>query len=106
MVTGHRYLGSFIGTREEQEHFVDLKAKEWETCVKKMSSAAEQYPHESLTAFNRSLQHEWGFVSSVIPECVNQMSAVENTIKNYFVPALLQKNITDIDRETMSLPVS
>ena len=55
VVSGHRYLGSFIGSKEQKSDYLRAKADEWSQSIQKIAEAAESYPHESLSAFTRCL---------------------------------------------------
>ena len=77
VVSAHRFLGSIIGSKELKSDYLRVKADEWSQSIQKIAEAAESYPHESLSAFTRSLQNEWGFLSRVLPDCQDGLWNVE-----------------------------
>ena len=105
VVSGHRYLGSSIGSKEHKSDYLRAKADEWSQSVQKIAEAAESYPHESLSTFTRCLQNEWGFLSRVLPECQDWLWKVEESITQNFIPKLLKCDISVDERNLFSLPV-
>ena len=70
MVTGHRFLGSFIGSRREWDEYVMSKVHRWvRHIIDVMSEAASSQPQLAYAALSRSLQHEWTFLLRVVPQC-------------------------------------
>ena len=73
--------------------------------VQEKAEAAESYPHESLSAFTRCLQNEWGFLSRVLPDFQDWLWKVEESITQNFIPKLLNCDISVDERNLFSLPV-
>ena len=66
VVTGNRYLGSFIGDLHDRMCF---KVNKWVNYVHTFSDIALIPPQLGYTAVIRSLQHEWTFLLWVLPDC-------------------------------------
>jgi len=62
VVTGHRFLGGFIGSCSERDEYVMSKVCRWVEHVDVLTKAALTQPQLAYAVFSRSLQHEWTFL--------------------------------------------
>ena len=69
VVTGHRFLGGFIGSPMERDEYVMSKVDRWVRHIDVLSEAASSQPQLAYTVLSRSLQHEWTFLLRVVPQC-------------------------------------
>ena len=58
IVTGHRYLGGFIGSAIAQKQWIAESVEKWADAVRLLSPAAEHYPQTIYTGLAKSLQQE------------------------------------------------
>ena len=61
-MTGHRYLGDFIGDRESEERWLAENIKGWEESVETLSRVSCKHPQSIYAGLQESLQQEWSFV--------------------------------------------
>ena len=61
VVTGHRFLGGFIGNHSERNEYVRSKVRRWVGHLDLLSEAALTQPQLAYAALSMSLQHEWTF---------------------------------------------
>ena len=66
VVTGHRYLGGFIGDLNQRNVFVQKKVNNWVNHVRVFGDIALSQPQLAYTAVTRSLQFEWTFLLRVL----------------------------------------
>ena len=59
IVSGHRYLGGFIGDLNQRNAFVQMKASNWVKHVCVFSDIAAAQPQLAYVTVARSLQHKW-----------------------------------------------
>ena len=59
VVTGSRYLGSFIGSPTLRSDWQREKTRFWEKAVKTMARASKKFPQTAYVAMKISLQMEW-----------------------------------------------
>jgi hypothetical protein len=69
VVTGHRYLGRFIGDQANLDTWLEQKVSDWELPVKDLAGVTTRYPQTAYTGLPKSLQNEWQFVQRVKPGC-------------------------------------
>ena len=61
VVTGHRFLGGFLGSYSDRDEYVMSKVRKWVEHVDVLAGAAVTQPQLTYAALSRSLQHEWNF---------------------------------------------
>ena len=61
IVTGHRFLGGYVGSEADCQNWVEEKIEIWINSVHAMSKAAELQPQVAFVAFSKCLQAEWIF---------------------------------------------
>ena len=62
VVTGHRFLGGFVGRVEETEKWIHKKVQVWSKAIQNLSKAAQSQPHLPYISFTKSLQNEWSYI--------------------------------------------
>ena len=68
-MTGHRFLGEFLGSRGERDEYVISKVRKWVGHVNALAEAAVTQLQLAYAALSRSLQHKWNFLICVVPQC-------------------------------------
>jgi hypothetical protein len=59
VVTGHRYLGVFLGANEDLQAWLKDKASTcWEHAIGELADIAPKYPQKAYTGLQKSLQNE------------------------------------------------
>uniref|UniRef100_A0A0G4IDX9 Uncharacterized protein n=1 Tax=Chromera velia CCMP2878 TaxID=1169474 RepID=A0A0G4IDX9_9ALVE len=91
IVEGTRLLGGHIGTDAHREKWVQEKVKKWAGSAERVATAAEFALHKAYAACSKSLQHEWKFVTRVVPGAGGQMGQLEGTIRDRLIPALMKR---------------
>ena len=67
VVTGHRYLGGFIGDADAERDWLREKIQGWSESVKVLAGVAHKHPQSAYAVLQKSLQQEWDFVQRVTP---------------------------------------
>ena len=67
VVTGHRYLGGFVGDADAERDWLQEKIRGWSESVKVLAGVAHKHPQSAYAVLNKSLQQEWDFVQRVTP---------------------------------------
>ena len=70
-----------------------------------MSSIAVEEPQAALTAYTKGICHRWTFIQRTIPGISHLFQPLEDCIRTDFIPAILGKNVSDLDRSIFALPV-
>ena len=62
IVSGHRFLGGYIGDTSDCEAYAKEKVQSWVHGVEQLSKAAESQPQAAFAALSKSVQCEWRFL--------------------------------------------
>jgi hypothetical protein len=104
ITTGTRHLGAAVGTDAFKQSYVTKKVDAWIQCVKSLSTIATSEPHAAYAAYTRCLQSQWGFLCRSMPSTPALFEPLEETIRTVFIPALLRREVNDLERDLLSLP--
>ena len=84
---GHKYLGSYIGSREGTIEFVESKVKEWIENVIELSGIATREPQIAFAAFIYGLSKRWNYVcrTTYTPDISLPLKGLEVVIQESFL---------------------
>ena len=106
ITTGNRYLGGFIGEAAPQEEWVREQTAAWAVAVTTLATVCKRYPQLAYAGLQKSLQQEWQFLQRVTDGISTEFQAVESSLKDDFLPALLgQSKVGEPLRDLLALPV-
>ena len=88
MVTGHWYLGGFLGDVLAEKEWLGNKIQGWKDSVAILAGVALKHPQSAYAGLQKSLQQEWDFVQRVTPGVGAAFDPVEEALQEVFVPAL------------------
>jgi hypothetical protein len=102
---GYRYVGGFLGTAEALGQWLDPKIQKWVKGVQSLAQVARRYPQTAYAGLAMSLQQEWQYLQRVVPGCGAAFQPIEDALRDDFIPALLQGDKSETQRELTSLAV-
>ena len=103
--TGHKYLGSYIGTEEGKCDFVSEKIKEWKSDINALADIARREPQLAYAGFIYGTSKRWTFVARTTPNMSEAFRQLDWLINETFVPAIIGKDhITDLMKTVFTLP--
>ena len=65
LLTGHRYLGGYIGDGEAEKEWLREKRQGWTESAKILAGVALKHPQSAYAGLQKSLHQEWAFVQRV-----------------------------------------
>ena len=104
-IDGHRYLGAAIGKASFVEEYVKEKVTKWIKDIKELSKYAVDEPQIALSAYTKGVCHRWAFIQRTIPGISSLFAPLEDCLRETFIPSIIGRNISDTEREIVSLPV-
>ena len=84
IVSGHRYLGGFVGDQTELAKYVRSRVIKWSSQINAVTQAAASFPHEAFSAISRSNQSKWSFLTRVVPDAGQFLGDLEEAVRNNF----------------------
>ena len=101
---GQRHIGAVIGSDRFKEEFVTKKVDNWVKDIEKLSIIAEEEPQSAFCAFNTAIVHRWTFLQRTVEDISQYFQPLEDIIRNKLIPAMIGRQVSDIEREMLSLP--
>ena len=96
-VSGERYLGAVIGSKKFREEYVINKVNAWIQDVEQVAKIAIDEP-----AYTKALCMRWCFLQRTVPNIKN-FAPLEESIREKLIPAIVGKQVTDVERNILSL---
>ena len=81
MVTGHNYLGEFLGDVVAKRKWLEKKVQGWKDSVAILAGVALKLPQSAYAGLQKSLQQEWDFVQRVTPGVGAAFGPVEEALR-------------------------
>ena len=97
VVTGHRFLGGFIGASEDVEKWVHNKVSIWTKSIERLSQAAKSEPHLANVSLTKSLQNEWNYVQRVVSNVEKPFTLLRLALESTYLPALFDSEVDSIE---------
>ena len=104
-VEGERHMGAVIGSEEFKVSYVNSKINKWIVDVEELSTLAMDEPQAVYSCFTKAISHRWTYVQRTIPDIENLFRPLEEAIRDKLIPALIGRNVSDIERRILALPV-
>ena len=73
--------------------------------VEELSKVAKEEPQNAYTAFTKGLCHRWTFLQRTIENVSEFFEPLEIAIRTKLIPALVGRDISDLDRRILALPL-
>ena len=102
---GERHLGAVIGSDEFRQEFVRKKVSGWINDIKQLANIAHEEPQLAYAAFTKALCMRWSYVQRTIKNISHLFVPLEAAIRNTLIPAIIGREISDIDRRILGLPL-
>ena len=102
---GKRHLGAAIGSLNHRNDYIDNMVVKWQKNIESLSKIANSQPHAAYAAFIHAEQHKYTYFLRTIPGISENLKTLDETINNVFIPALFGCELSDNDRDILSLPI-
>ena len=86
-------------------NYVKEKVDKWIEDLEELAKLAVDEPQIALSAYTKGLCHRWAFIQRTIPGISTLFLPLEHCIRETFIPAIIGRKVSDIERRIISLPV-
>ncbi len=93
VVTGNRYLGSFLGDSSKRDEWIMKKIDQWILGIQKLAVAARSNPQCAYIALQKSLQQQWQYLQRTTENISELFIPIQRAIHDTFLPALFGETI-------------
>ena len=104
VLTGHKYLGGFVGDEKDKKEWVQTKVEFWVKSIHRISDLAKKDPHCAFTAVSKSLQNEWKYIQRVVEGIEDSFFSLRSAIRLHFLPEICGFEISEFDADLMMRP--
>ena len=77
----------------------------WIQDIEQISDIAKNDPQIAYASYTKALCMRWCFVQRTISGISHLFLPLEETIREKFIPAIVGRNISDLERQIIALPV-
>ena len=91
-------------TRRSFENAPPTYVKKWVKDVEKLSVFAEDEPQAALSAYSKGVSSRWQYLQRTVPDISEMFRPMEVAIRNKFIPALIGRPISYLERRIFALP--
>ena len=102
---GERHLGAVIGNAEFRKEYITNKVSSWIKDVEELAKIAVDEPQLAYSSYTKALSMRWCFVQRTIPNIREYFVPLEAAIRESLIPAILGRNITNLERQLFAIPV-
>ena len=103
--SGERHMGAVIGSAASRDEYVSKKVAKWVQDINELTNIAKDEPQAALSSFTKAISHRWTYVQRTIPNVSELFGPLEEAIRENFIPALIGRKISDLERRILALPV-
>ena len=102
---GERHLGAAVGSEDFKISYVSNKVKKWVNDVTELSDIAKEEPQLAYSAFTKGLAHRWSYLQRTVADIDYLFEPLEQAIRNSLIPAIVGREVSDIERDMLALPL-
>ena len=102
---GERHMGAVIGSHDFKETYVTNKVNKWIEDIEELSTLANDEPQAVYSCFTKAICHRWTYVQRTISGIEHLFRPLEAVIREKLIPALVGRQVSDVERRIFALPV-
>ena len=103
--SGERHMGAVIGSTTFKEEYINQKVLKWVQDVEQLAEIAKDEPQAVYSSYTKAIAHRWSYVQRTIPNTSHLFAPLESEIREKLIPSLVGRNISDIERRILGLPI-
>ena len=94
-----------MGSDTFKESYVASKISKWIEDLEALANIAVDNPQIALSAYTKGICHRWSFIQRTIGGISSLFTPLEECIRDVFIPAVVGRRVSDLERKYLSLPV-
>ena len=102
---GGRHIGAALGTQGFTESYISEKVANWVNDIEQLAKIAKEDPQAALCAYNTGLCRRWSFIQRTVKGIGYLFQPIEDILRQEFIPSILGKQVSDIERSILSPPI-
>ena len=103
---GQRHLRAAIGSADFRCKYITSKGGKCINDLSQLAKCALEEPQAAaLVAYTKSICNRWTFIRRTISIIKDLFLRLEDCIRNVFIPSLIERTVSDLETQMLSLPV-
>ena len=102
---GERHMGAVIGSNDFKEQYIADKVQKWIGDVDELVEIAHEEPQAVYASFTKAISRRWQYIQRTVPGISHLFLPLEDTIRDKLIPAIVGKQVSDLERRILALPV-
>ena len=102
---GKRHLGAAIGSQEFKEEYIKEKVDKWCQNINVLAEIAKSQPQAAYAAYLHGEQHKYTYFMRTIPDISSFLKPLDESITTVLIPTLFGDDISEGERELISIPI-
>ena len=102
---GERHLGAVLGSESFKAKYLADKVSMWVKELDKLTEIASEEPQLAYQGFVKGLCPRYNYVMRTIPNIEVDLQPLEVAIESKFIPALLGRHLSPLERDIVALPL-
>jgi hypothetical protein len=103
--TGKRHLGAALGSQDFKKEYISEKVEQWMGDIEKLSEIAESQPQAAYSAYIHGYQHKFRYFLRTLADIKEELRPLDELITNKLIPSIIGSQVSEVERELLSLPV-
>ena len=99
------HFKKYIHSSEFKNEYIDKKVQKWVANIKSLTEIAKTQPHAAYAAFIHGEQHKYTYFLRTIAGISDNLQPLDDVINNQFIPAIFGVEISEKERDLVTLPI-
>ena len=102
---GKRHLGAALGSETFKKEYITEMVTKWCSELEQLALVAESQPHAAYSAYVHGYQHKFRYFLRTLHDIKEELRPLDEVITNQLIPAIIGSQVSETERELISLPV-
>ena len=98
-------MGAVIGNAEYKVEYVSQKVSKWIQDIESLAAIGKDEPQAAYSSYTKAISRRWQYVQRTIPDISQLFQPLETAIRDKLIPVLVGRQISDVERRILALPV-
>ena len=96
-ISGSRFLGAYLFSREQIEAWVKPQKEAWSQWVRVVGKISRGHPHSAYSGLGMPLQLEWQYLKRTVPGVGTLMGLIKESLREKSFPVLFGGEVINAD---------
>ena len=98
-------MGAVIGSDSFKEQYITNKIHKWIGDIDELVEIAKEEPQAVYASYTKAISRRWQYIQRTVPNISHLFLPLEESIRDKLIPAIVGKQVSDLERRILALPV-